>query len=51
MSCDVCAVGERRFQLIRYSLSMDDRLILVDHVPADVCDRCGEITLTHLLQC
>ena len=34
MSCDVCAAGERRPQLIRYSLSMADRLILVDHVPA-----------------
>ena len=30
MSCDVCVAGERRPQLIRYSLSMADRLILVD---------------------
>jgi YgiT-type zinc finger domain-containing protein len=46
MSCDVCAVGERRPQLIRYSLSVADELILVDHVPAEVCDRCGEVTLS-----
>src|ERR1022692_522740 len=46
MSCDVCTAGERRPQLIRYSLSMADRLILVDHVPAEVCDRCGEVTLS-----
>ena len=26
--------------------SMADRLILVDHVPAEVCDRCGEVTLS-----
>ena len=45
MSCDVCAAGERRSQLIRYSLSMADHFILVDHVPAEVCDRCGEVTL------
>ena len=45
MSCDVCALGERGPQLIRYSLSMNDRLILVDHVPAEVCNRCGEVTL------
>jgi hypothetical protein len=25
---------------------MADRLILVDHVPAEVCDRCGEVTLS-----
>jgi len=41
-----CTAGERRPQLIRYSLSMADRLILVDHVPAEVCDRCGEVTLS-----
>jgi HTH-type transcriptional regulator / antitoxin MqsA len=46
MNCDVCAAGERRPQLIRYSLSMADSLILVDHVPAEVCDRCGEVTLS-----
>ena len=46
MSCDVCTAGERRPRLIRYSLSMADRLILVDHVPAEVCDRCGEVTLS-----
>ena len=46
MKCDVCAAGDRRPQLIRYSLSLADRLILVHHVPAEVCDRCGEVTLS-----
>ena len=46
MTCEVCAVGERRSQLIRYSLTIGDPMILVDHVPAEVCDRCGEVTLT-----
>ena len=46
MSCDICAAGERRPRLIRYSLSRADVLILVDHVPAEVCDRCGEVTLS-----
>lgn len=45
MTCEVCAVGERIPQRIRYSLTVDNRLILVDHVPAEVCDRCGEVTL------
>ena len=45
MSCDVCAAGQRRPQLIRYTLATADRLVLVDHVPAEVCDRCGEVTL------
>ena len=46
MSCDVCAVGERHHELIRYTLSTGDRLVLIDHVPAEVCDRCGEVTLS-----
>ena len=46
MNCEVCAVGERRHQLIRYSLSTAEGLMLVDHVPAEVCDRCGEVTLS-----
>ncbi len=46
MSCEVCAAGERRPQLIQYSLSTAGRLVLVDHVPAEVCDRCGEVTLS-----
>jgi len=45
MKCDVCGIGERRERLIRYSLSIGDRLVVVEHVPACVCDRCGETTL------
>jgi YgiT-type zinc finger domain-containing protein len=46
MSCDVCSADGRRPRPIQYSLSLADRLILVDHVPAEVCDRCGEATLS-----
>ena len=40
--CEVCGIGERREKLVRYSLSIEDRLVVVEHVPASVCDRCGE---------
>jgi len=46
MKCDVCGLGERQQQLIRYNLTIEDRLIVVDHVPAQVCSRCGEISLS-----
>ena len=46
MKCEVCAAGVRRPELIRYNLSVGDRLILIEHVPAEVCDRCSEITLS-----
>ena len=46
MKCEVCGRGERRDQRIRYSLPLDDKLLVVDNVPAIVCDRCGEVTLS-----
>lgn len=43
--CEVCSAGEPERRLIRYSLSIGERLVLVDHAPAWVCDRRGETTL------
>ena len=45
MTCDVCGAGERKLQQIRYTLAIGERFVVVDHVPAEVCDRCGEISL------
>jgi YgiT-type zinc finger domain-containing protein len=45
MTCEVCGVGGRREQSIRYSLSIGDGLVVIDHVPATVCDHCGETSL------
>ncbi len=45
MKCEVCGTGEPREQLIRYSLSIGDKLVVVEHVPAWVCNRRGETTL------
>ena len=46
MNCEVCPVGQRQARRIRCTLAIGDGLILVDHVPAEVCDRCGEVTLS-----
>jgi len=46
MKCEVCGTGERRERLIRYSLALEDKFVVVEHVPAAVCDHCGETTLT-----
>jgi YgiT-type zinc finger domain-containing protein len=45
MTCDVRGAGERKLQEIRYTLTIGERLVVVDRVPAEVCDRCGEISL------
>ena len=30
---------------IRYHVELDGKLVVVEHVPALVCDRCGEISI------
>ena len=45
MKCDVCVVGERREELIRYHVELDGKLVVVENVPALVCDRCGDISI------
>ncbi|MBI4902764.1 MAG: type II toxin-antitoxin system MqsA family antitoxin [Acidobacteria bacterium] len=45
MRCDVCGRAEREHRLIRYNFSQGDRLVVVDHVPAEVCPNCGEVSL------
>ena len=42
MICEVCHGAERTEQLVRYSLFIGDRPVIVEHVPAIVCPNCGE---------
>ncbi len=46
MKCEVCAAADRVEQRIRYSLTIDGQLLVVDNVPAEVCPNCGEVTLS-----
>jgi YgiT-type zinc finger domain-containing protein len=45
MKCEVCGVGERHQELIRYHVEFAGKLVVVEHVPALVCDHCGEISI------
>lgn len=45
MRCEVCGVGERQEKAIRYCLAVGEQFVVVENVPAFVCDRCGETTL------
>lgn len=46
MRCTVCGAGEVQQKLVRYSLSFEDKLVVVDHVPANVCGNCGETSFS-----
>jgi YgiT-type zinc finger domain-containing protein len=43
MKCVFCG-GETKRMLVTFSYEEENRYFLVEHVPAEVCDRCGEKT-------
>lgn len=40
--CEVCITGYREERFIRYHLTIEDQLVIVENVPAVVCGNCGE---------
>lgn len=43
MRCVFCG-GEMRKMLVTFSYEEEGKFFLVEHVPAEVCERCGEKT-------
>lgn len=41
MNCDLCS-SRTTEQTVTYTIQLDDKLIVVEHVPARVCILCGE---------
>ena len=41
MNCDLCG-SPMTEQSVTYTIQLDDRLVVVEHVPARVCAQCGE---------
>ncbi|MDH5670212.1 MAG: type II toxin-antitoxin system MqsA family antitoxin [Nitrospira sp.] len=41
MTCDVCGGGMTEDR-VTYTIQLDDKLVVVEHVPAKVCGQCGE---------
>ena len=46
MKCEVCTIGNRVERLVRYNVDLGDKLVLVEKVPAIVCDNCGEVSFS-----
>jgi len=44
--CPVCHSHESREELIEEIFQVDGKYVLVDHIPATVCVRCGEETFS-----
>ena len=41
MACDICQ-GRVTDQRVKFTVELDDKLLLVENVPAKVCGQCGE---------
>ena len=41
-SCTICGSDERQEKLVEEVFRIDGQYLLVDHIPANVCNRCEE---------
>lgn len=41
MKCEICG-SPMNEQMVTYTIQLDDKLVVVEHVPAKVCGQCGE---------
>ncbi|NOT54715.1 MAG: YgiT-type zinc finger protein [Deltaproteobacteria bacterium] len=44
--CSVCRARESRVALVEEIFQIDGKYVVVDHIPATVCVRCGEETFS-----
>ncbi len=42
----VCGAAESREELINEVFQIDEKYVWIDHIPASVCTRCGDETLS-----
>ena len=45
-SCQVCGGTAARNEFVSGVFTVDGRRVLVEHIPAQVCERCGEPTFS-----
>lgn len=41
MKCDMCG-SPMMEEVVTYTIQLDEKLVVVEHVPAKVCAQCGE---------
>lgn len=44
--CHVCGGAAARTEYVSEVFTIEDRRVLVEHIPADICERCGEATFS-----
>ena len=46
--CQVCGSTAAREEFVSEVFVIDDRRVLVEHIPAQICERCGEPTFSRI---
>lgn len=46
--CHVCGATGAREDFVSEVFTVDGRRVLVEHIPAQVCERCGEATFSRV---
>ena len=46
--CQVCGHTAAKSGLVSEVFTIEDRRVLVEHIPAQVCARCGEATFSRV---
>jgi len=44
--CHVCGGSAAKSDFVSEVFTIEDRRVLVEHIPAQVCERCGEATFS-----
>ena len=44
--CHVCGADTAREDFVSEVFTIDERRVLVEHIPAQICERCGESTFS-----
>jgi YgiT-type zinc finger domain-containing protein len=45
-NCHVCGHNAAKPEFVSEVFTVDDRRVLVEHIPASVCEHCGEATFS-----
>ena len=46
LNCHVCGHTAAKSEFVSEVFTIEDRRVLVEHIPAQVCARCGEATFS-----
>ncbi len=44
--CNVCGSTTSKIEFVSEVFTINDRRVLVEHIPAELCERCGEATFS-----